>query len=155
MGCSPHARLDASSLGFDYENGPPSSGNAGLRGTGPLSLDDRQLDAAFDDARADGVAGESGGVVDVELLHEMLAMLLDGLDADAEFRRGFLVGLALSDQLQHFHLARSQLGGFLLEQSHAAGRLRIETLATLGNGGAEKRVSFLDFPNRPTHFVGG
>src|SRR5208282_1201804 len=133
MGCSPHARLDASSLGFDYENGPPSSGNAGLRGTGPLSLDDRQLDAAFDDARADGVAGESGGVVDVELLHEMLAMLLDGLHADAEFRRGFLVGLAFSDELEHFHLARSQLGRFLVESSGAIRQLRIETIETSGN----------------------
>jgi hypothetical protein len=33
-------------------------------------------DAALNDARADGVPGESGGVVEVELLHEMLAVLL-------------------------------------------------------------------------------
>ena len=63
------------------------------------ALNDGQLDAALDDARADGVTGETGGVVNVELLHEMLAMLLDGLDADAEFRRGLLVGLALGDDL--------------------------------------------------------
>ena len=30
--------------------------------------DDGQLDAAFNDARADGAAGESGGVVNVQLL---------------------------------------------------------------------------------------
>ena len=51
--------------------------------SGLAVLNNGQLDAALDDARADGVAGESGGVVDVEFLHEMLAMLLDGLDADA------------------------------------------------------------------------
>ena len=39
-------------------------------------LNNGQLDAALDDARADGVAGESSGVVEVELRHEMLAVLL-------------------------------------------------------------------------------
>jgi hypothetical protein len=52
-----------------------------------------QLHAALDDAGGDGVAGEAGGVVDVELAHEMVPVLLDGLDADAEFRRDLLVGL--------------------------------------------------------------
>jgi hypothetical protein len=32
------------------------------------TLDDGQLDAALNDARADGVAGESGDVVEVEFL---------------------------------------------------------------------------------------
>ncbi len=63
---------------------------------------DGQLDAALDDAGADGIACQSGRVVNVELLHQMLAMLLDCLDADAQFRsnrrvtfdrrRGELVG---------------------------------------------------------------
>ena len=47
-------------------------------------LNNGQLNTVLDDARTDGIAGETGGVVDVELLHEMLAMFLDGLDADAE-----------------------------------------------------------------------
>ena len=34
-------------------------------------------------------------------------MLLDGLDADAEFAGGLLVGLAFGDELEHFHFARS------------------------------------------------
>jgi hypothetical protein len=33
--------------------------------------------------------------VDVELLHERLAMARDGLHADAEFRRDLFVGFAL------------------------------------------------------------
>src|SRR5271154_3045557 len=68
-------------------------------------LSDDSLDAALDDASTDGVAGESGGIMDIELLHEMLAMLLHGLDADAENRCGHLVGLAFGDQLEHLHLA--------------------------------------------------
>ena len=74
-------------------------------------LDDGQLDTALDDACADGVTGKSGGVVDVELLHEMLPMLLDGLEANAQFHRRLLVGVAFGHQLEHFHLARRQLGG--------------------------------------------
>src|SRR5512138_1485331 len=123
MGCSPHVRFDQSNSGT----------SARCRSRNPRTLNDGQLDAALDDAGANGVAGESGGVVDVQLLHEMFAMLLDGLDADAEFGRSLLVGLAFGDQLEHFHLARSQLGSFLVEQSRTAGRWWIETVATTGN----------------------
>jgi prepilin-type N-terminal cleavage/methylation domain-containing protein len=82
-----------------------------------FALNDGQLDAVLDDARADGVAGESGRVMNVEFLHDMLAMLLDGFDADVKFRGGFLVGLALGNELKHFHLARGERGGFLFQPS--------------------------------------
>jgi len=62
-------------------------------------LNDGQRDVALDDPMADGVAGETGCIVDVELLHEMLAMLLDGLDADVEFASRFLIGLTFGNQL--------------------------------------------------------
>jgi hypothetical protein len=52
-------------------------------------LADGQLDAALDDSRGNGVAGEAGDLVDVELGHEILPVFLDRLDADAEFRRSF------------------------------------------------------------------
>lgn len=45
-------------------------------------LDDGHLDTIFDDARRDRVAGETGYIVDVELLHETVAMFLDRFDAD-------------------------------------------------------------------------
>jgi hypothetical protein len=48
--------------------------------------------------------------------HEVLPMFFDGLDADAEFRRGLLVGLAFGNQLEHLHLARTQESDFLLER---------------------------------------
>jgi len=71
------------------------------------------LHAVLDDAGADGIASEAGGVVDIELCHKMLAMLFDGLDANTELPCSFLVGFSLGNQLQHFHLSRSQLGKFM------------------------------------------
>jgi len=82
-----------------------------------VELEDGQLDTAFDDARADGVASEPGGVVDVQFLHEMLAVFFDGLDADAEFRCDLLIGPAFGNELEYFHLARSQTGNFLVKSS--------------------------------------
>jgi len=38
------------------------------------------------------VAGKSGGVVDVQFVHQLLAVLFDRLDAVAEFRRDLFVG---------------------------------------------------------------
>ena len=81
-------------------------------------------------------------------------MLLDGLDADAEFGCGFLVRLAFGDQLQHFHFARSQFDDFLFGRSRAVERLRIEPVATPGNRGTEKSISLFDFPDRRANIVG-
>src|ERR1035437_950015 len=68
-------------------------------------LADGQLDTALDDSRADGIAGETGDIVDVEFRHEILPMFFDRLDADAEFHRGLIVGLAFGNQLEHLHLS--------------------------------------------------
>jgi hypothetical protein len=67
--------------------------------------DNRQLHAALYDPRADRIPGQPCCVVDIEFGHEMFPVLLDSFDADAKFRRGFLVGLAFGDELEHFHLA--------------------------------------------------
>jgi len=40
---------------------------------------------AFDDAFGDCVAGEPGDVVNAELIHDLLAVFLDGFDADTKF----------------------------------------------------------------------
>jgi hypothetical protein len=63
------------------------------------------MDTAPYDARTDGVASETGGIMDVKLLHEMIAMFFNGLDADAQICRDLLVGLAFGNELEHFHLA--------------------------------------------------
>ena len=41
------------------------------------------MDTALNDARTNCVAGETGDIVDIQLLHEMNAMFFYGLDADA------------------------------------------------------------------------
>ena len=65
---------------------------------------------AVHDARGDRVAGETGSVVDTELFHHVLAVLLHRLDTDAQFVRGLLVGTALCNELEHFHLTGGQPG---------------------------------------------
>ena len=68
-------------------------------------LIDSQLDAVLDDARTDGVAGETGDVVDVELAHQMLTMFVHRFERDAQFLRDLFVGLAFGNQLEHLHFA--------------------------------------------------
>ena len=62
------------------------------------------MTTVLDNPCTDGVTGKSGGIMDVELLHDMLTMFLDRLDNDAEFPRYFLVGFAFGNQLEHFSL---------------------------------------------------
>lgn len=47
------------------------------------TLNDGQLNAALNNARADGIASKASGLVDVELGHETLAMLLNSLKPDS------------------------------------------------------------------------
>lgn len=68
-------------------------------------LSDGELDTVLNYSSTDGVACEPCGVVNVEFLHQTLAMLFDGLGADAQFCCGLFVGLSFGDQLEHFHLA--------------------------------------------------
>ena len=91
--------------------------------------------------------------MDVELRHEILPMFFDRFDADAEFRGGLFVGLALGNKLEHLQLARTQAGNLLPLGSPFRGRLLI--VQSLGNGGAEKSVSLLNFPNRHGQILGG
>src|SRR5271167_3177007 len=103
-----------------------------------IRLADGQLDAALDDSRGDGVTGEAGDLVDVELGHEILPVFFDRLDADAEFRRRLFVGLAFGNQLEHLQLTRTQASHFF-PQRYAA-RRDLLVVQSPGNGGAEKGV---------------
>ena len=93
--------------------------------------------------------------MNVELLHEVFAVFLDGLDADAKFRRALLVGLALGNELEHFHLARGELLRFPGCVSGLAGGRWPEMAQPPANGGAEKGFPAMDFPDGPANFVGG
>ena len=44
-----------------------------------------------------------------QLAHQMSAVLLHGLDADAQLGSGLLVQVSLRDEPQHIHLSRGQL----------------------------------------------
>jgi len=65
-----------------------------------------------DEAVFDGQADEAGGLVYVELGHEVGAVLLDGLLAEVEVTGDGRVRVALGDELEHFPLA----GGELIER---------------------------------------
>ena len=110
-------------------------------------LNNGQLDATFDDARANGVAGESGDSVDVELLHEMLAMSFDGFHADAELRRDLFGGFTLGNQLEHFHLSRVQAGVAQLRPSGLIKRLSLAFEMKLRKERAKKSIPLVDFLN--------
>ena len=60
------------------------------------------------DLVADGVADDVGGGVEVELAHQVGAVRIGGLDADAEHLGNFLGGLALGDELDDLALAWGQ-----------------------------------------------
>ena len=49
-----------------------------------LCSDDRQLNTALDHTRRNRIPRQPSRVMDVELVHEILTVLLDCLDADAE-----------------------------------------------------------------------
>src|SRR5262245_32132783 len=63
----------------------------------------------LDEPLPEGVADEPGGVVNVELRHDVSAMRLGGLHTDVEQLSDLLRGLALGDQLEDLALASGQV----------------------------------------------
>ena len=62
------------------------------------------------------IAGEARDVVDGKLLHELVAVLLHGFDAEAERLRDLFDGLAFGNQPENIPLLRTQAGGLDLGQ---------------------------------------
>src|SRR6202158_3373473 len=89
---------------------------------------------ALDDALGDGVAGETGDVMDVELAHEMLPMFVHRFEAHAQFGGDLFVALPFGNQLEHLPLARTQVVALLLELPSSIQRLLIATMELPGNG---------------------
>ena len=112
-----------------------------------VGLADGHLGVAFDDSLGDGVTGETGDVVDVELAHETLPNVVHCFEAHAHLSGDLFVGMAFGNQLEHFHFARTQAVALLLELPASLQRLLVATLEALGNGRTEKGVSILDFAN--------
>ena len=60
---------------------------------------------AFGDSLGDRVAGEAGDVMDVELGHEPLPMVVHRFKAQAQFGGDLFVAVAFGNQLEHLHFA--------------------------------------------------
>ena len=93
--------------------------------------------AAFDNALGDSIAGKARRVVKLELPHQVVAVLLNCLDADAQLRCNLFAGVALGDQLEDLQLARTQAHEFLPGRCSEGQRLLLPGTQPLGNGGAK------------------
>ena len=83
----------------------------GQRPTCSLRLEGKQsLHGIVDHPGGDRVAREAGRVVDVEFVHQVLAVLLHRLDADAQIVGNLLVQATGDDTLEHLGFAARQLG---------------------------------------------
>ena len=116
----------------------PGAGESGI----PVGLADDRAGVAFDDSLGDGVAGETGDVMDVELAHEMLPVFVHRLEGHAKFRGYLFVGLAFGNQLKNLDLPRTQAVVFLLRVPLSIQRRLAANFEALGDGGVEKGVSF-------------
>jgi len=101
------------------------------------------------------VTGEAGDVVNAKFVHHLLAMFLNGLDADAQLGGDLLVRAAFGDQLQHFGFAGREVvgpapGGLSADEGFAA-----LVAQALGNGRAEIGVASVRFANGFEQFVRG
>jgi hypothetical protein len=61
------------------------------------------------DTFSDGVGGQCGGSVRIQLAHDIGAVPVDGSRADAQVRPDLRAGMALSDHLEHLQLALGQI----------------------------------------------
>src|SRR3954449_13435703 len=62
----------------------------------------------LDEAAANGVARELDAIPHTQLLEDVGAVTLDGLDADHQLLSNLLVRVCLRDELEHLELARRQ-----------------------------------------------
>src|ERR1700719_1987006 len=101
-------------------------------------------------ALADGVAGETRNVMDVERPHQLAPIRLGSLGADSKLLRDPLGGVTFGDQLQHFALARRQSlerGSLLIDAFEAVSdyvpgdRRAEETLAARGGPYGQLQLS--------------
>src|SRR5439155_1748012 len=81
----------------------------------PDPRDPSEPAASGDDVLPHREADQVGGGVEVELLHDPLAVRLDGVDADREDASDLAVHLALGDELQDFALAVREQREIILE----------------------------------------
>ena len=62
------------------------------------------------DPLTDGVLGQTGDAMDIELLHDVLAVGLDGFDTHVQTRRDLLRAMTLGDELKDLALPSGKVG---------------------------------------------
>src|SRR5258706_15375723 len=98
------------------------------------------------------MADESGDVMDIELLHDLLPVFLDRFYAQIQFGRDLFVRITLCDQLEHLRFALSKFDIHLLRSSGVGlSGLLTETFC---DSWTEIRISFRDFPDG-IHYIFG
>src|SRR5882762_5997765 len=95
----------------------PRVGGGWVRGSGISGLTNLRLR----DSMPDRIAHQARRVMNIELLHELGAVRLDGLRADREPCRDRLGGMTFGDQLQHLALAYRERGGRVLRREISLG----------------------------------
>jgi hypothetical protein len=110
------------------------------------------LNAALDDSVCNGVTGQAGAIVNVELRHEALAVFLHCLGAEVKFFRRLFVRFAFRNELEHFHLSGGQVWPLSRRETVSA-VTRIPLMAAkaqgwLRNRGTEKVRPQVDCPDR-------
>jgi len=75
--------------------------------------------------------------MNIEFVHDLLAVLLNGFDADAEFRADFLVGKTIGNELEDLAFPGGE-GAGIPRTAAGLDPLRKPIVQTPGDGRAEK-----------------
>src|SRR5580765_253216 len=73
--------------------------------------------AAIDHSARDGTTGETGEIVNVQFVHDLLPMFFNCFDDDAQQIRHFLIRIAVGNDFEEFDFTSRQGIGFLTVRS--------------------------------------
>ncbi len=111
------------------------------------------LHRVVDHTRGDRIARETGGLVNMKFVHQVLPVLFHRLDADPQISGDLLVGKTLGDELEHLDLATRKLHSGSRAVSDR--RLGTDLPHAVGNRRTEKFASSNHLLNRVQDEVGG
>ena len=92
--------------------------------------------------------------MNVQFVHDFVAMSLYRLDADGQLGGDLFRGIALSNQLKHFRFPQRKTSGVRAVGFSGAWRLPLEFQHPLGNARTEKGVAFPGLTNSPDQITG-
>ena len=112
-----------------------------------MKLADGGLNTALDDSCGNSIANKPCRVVDMKLFHKMLAVFFDRFNADLKSCGNLFIGPTFSDQLKDLYFTSAQMDILLFDLSFSIERCPVAVMKAFRYGGAEKDLSFADFPN--------